>query len=167
MLRIFDQARPPLTEFCVKLSAPAALLKSANTMCAGDSLDVDKRAIVLALVIMAAAGNFVRDLRWDQTRMWEGSRRYLRDTNLDVITAEAIVWMHFLLTKLCETDQEKEAKAMLSGRLTSPTVLQIGHRTFPEALQIAHAVIKKETGFDYKITGIERSGRYQEAMKDG
>ena len=150
--------RPPLTEYCVKLSAPAVLLKSANDMCAGDLLGVDKRAIVLALVIMAAAGNFVRDLQWDQTKMWEGSRRYLRDTNLDVVTAEAIVWMYVLMTKLWNTDGGLP--------LTAPKVF-IGLCTFPEVLQIAHAVIKKETGFDYEKTGIERSRRYQEAMKDG
>jgi hypothetical protein len=157
MFRIFGQEkRPPLTEYCVTLSAPANLLKSVNAMCADDSHGEDKLAIVLALVIMAAAGNFVRDLQWDQTKMWEGSRRYLRDTNLDVVTAEAIVWMYFLMTKLWKTD----------GPTTAPKVL-IALRIFPGALQIAHAVIKKETGFDYEKRGIERSRRYQEATKDG
>jgi hypothetical protein len=87
---------PPLSAFCTKLSAPANLLKLADSMTTGTSSNIDKRGIVLSLVIMAAAGHFVRDLRWDRQKgMWEGSRRYLRHTNLDVITAEALVWVGF------------------------------------------------------------------------
>ena len=99
MFSIFGRTKQyPLTELCTKLSTPANLLNSANTMCADVSSGTDKRAIVLALVIMAAAGNFVRDLRWDQKKgLWEGSRRYLRNTNLDVTTAEAIVWTYVLM----------------------------------------------------------------------
>src|SRR5947209_930663 len=79
---IFRNAKPPpLTAFCTKLSAPANLLKLADGMTTGASSSIDKRTVVLSLVIMAAAGHFVGGLRWDRQKgMWEGSRRYLRDT---------------------------------------------------------------------------------------
>ena len=100
------------------LSAPANLLKSANAMCIGNSSGIDKRAIVLALVIMAAAGDFVGGLRWDRAVMWKGSRHYLRNTNLDVIAAEAIVWMHFLMRQFWEKNVEKEYQSfMQTGRI--------------------------------------------------
>jgi hypothetical protein len=56
------------------------------------STSVDKRSIIMSMLIMALAGDFVgKTLSWDkQNGSWEGSREYLRNTNLDVITAEAI-----------------------------------------------------------------------------
>jgi hypothetical protein len=168
MFGIFGQEkRPPLTEYCVTLSAPANLLKSANAMCIGDSSGIDKRAIVLALVIMAAAGDFVGGLRWDRAVMWKGSRHYLRNTNLDVIAAEAIVWMHFLMRQFWEKNVEKEYQSfMQTGRIESQWLL-IGEQVFPTAHEIALSMIQGQTGFDFNKTGSERRKRYEEALKDG
>jgi hypothetical protein len=97
---IFDMfakaKQPPLTAFCTKLSAPENLIRVAGIEATKASSRTDKRAVVLSLTIMAAAGFFVERFRWDRG-VWKSSRRYLRDTNLDVITAEAIVWVHSLL----------------------------------------------------------------------
>ena len=155
MIGIFGRAKQhPLTEFCTKLSAPENLLKGTNAMCAGDSSGIDKRAIVLTCVIMAAAGSFIGNLRWDRKKgMWEGSQRYLRNTNLDVITAEAIVWIYFLMRKFCEND---------TRRYPPP-----GQGTFPTARQIALSMIEHETGFDFNETVNTRWKCYQEAMKGG
>jgi hypothetical protein len=62
---IFGNTKPPpLTAFCTKLSAPENLLKLADGMTAGRS-NTDKRPVLLALVIMAAAGHFVRGFQWE------------------------------------------------------------------------------------------------------
>jgi hypothetical protein len=106
---IFNAKPPPLTAFCTKLSVPANLFRLADGMTTGTSSNIHNRAVVLSLVMMAAAGNFVEGLRWDRQKgMWEGSRRYLRDTNSDVIAAEAIVWIQFLMGKLWKADQKND-----------------------------------------------------------
>jgi hypothetical protein len=67
-------------------------------------LDTDgvlgKQAAILSSLAMAASGHFVtKTLPWDKGGWWEGSRRCLRGTNLDVITAEAIVWTTFVMAR--------------------------------------------------------------------
>jgi hypothetical protein len=104
---------------------------------------------------MAAAGHFVRDLRWEKG-MWEGSRRYLRDTNLDVITAEAIIWMHFLMGRFWEADQEKDHEMFE----------RVGYGTTFTALQLALDMIKEQTGFDFKARGVESRKLYLKVTKD-
>src|SRR5450631_3005770 len=95
---LFGKTKPPsFTASCLKISTPENLQKFADSMTISTSGRIDRRAVVLYSVIMATAGHFVGGLRWDRQAGWEGSRRYLRDTNLDVITAEAVVWIHFLM----------------------------------------------------------------------
>jgi hypothetical protein len=154
---IFGNTKPPpLTAFCTKLSVPANLLKLADSMTTGPS-SIDKRAVVLCLVIMAAAGHFIGGLQWDRQKgMSEGSRRYLRDTNLDVITAEAIVWIHFLMGRFWKADGEKDPKMFE----------QVGYVTLYTALQLALDMIEKQTGFDFKARSIESRKFYLNAMSD-
>jgi hypothetical protein len=149
---------PPLTAFCTKLSAPANLQKLADGMSAGtSSSSTDKRAVVLSLVIMAAAGHFVGGLQWDrQEGMWQGSQRYLRDTNLDVITAEAIVWIHFLMGRFWKADGENDPEMFA----------RVGYVTLSTALRLTLGMIEKQTGFDFKARGIESRKFYLNAMKD-
>ena len=92
----------------MQLSAPENLLKVANSVMTDASSGTDKRAIVLFLIIMSAAGNFFESFRWDKQQMWEGSRLFLRDTNLDMITAEAIIWITFLIGEFWKADQKKD-----------------------------------------------------------
>jgi hypothetical protein len=149
---IFGNAKPPpLTAFCTKLSAPANLLKLADGMTTGTSSSIDKRAVVLSLVIMAAAGHFVGGLRWDRQKgMWDGSRRYLRDTNLDVITAEAIIWIHILMGKFWTAQQKKDHEMFE----------RVGYVTLSTAARLALDMIEKQTGFDFKARGIESRKLY-------
>src|SRR5262249_52481568 len=95
--------------------------------------------------IMAAAGHFVEKLRWDRNRMWEGSRRYLRDTNLDVITAEAIAWIHFLMMRFWRAEQKKDHEMFE----------RIGYGTSFTTSQLALSMIEKQTGYDFKARWIE------------
>jgi hypothetical protein len=75
---------PPLTAHCVKSNElvhadiTQVIELAANSM----STNVDKRSIVLSMLIMALAGDFVgKKLSWDKQKgLWEGSREYLRNT---------------------------------------------------------------------------------------
>jgi hypothetical protein len=160
--------QPPLTEFCTWLSEPANLLKAANEMAAKANATADDprtpaalRADLLYMVIMGAAGKF--DLRGDAQKEklegWEGLRHYFRDTNLDVITAEAIVWIHFLMGRLFVADQKKDREAGNDDR----TMQRVGYGTFPGALQSTFAMIEAKTGVNFKEIGTERRGMYREA----
>jgi hypothetical protein len=148
---------PPFTSYCTELSAPENLLELADDMTNGPSSSIDKRAVVLSLVIMAGAGHFVEKLQWDRSGMWEGSRRYLRDTNLDVITAEAIVWIHFLMGQFWFADRKKDHE--MSER--------VGHGTLFTASQLTLGIIEKLTGCDFKARWIESRKLYLQALKDG
>lgn len=154
----FHKAQPPSTVYCKKLSEPANLLQFADLMTTGASAGVDKRAVVLSLVIMAAAGHFVGRLRWDPQRgMWDGSRRYLRDTNLDVIAAESMIWMHFLMGEFWRGDRKKDRE----------TYERVGYGTFSSGAQLALDMIEKLTGVNFKNRGIESRKLYIEAIKGG
>jgi hypothetical protein len=48
---------------------------------------------------MGAAGHFVNSLETDD-KEWKKLRHYLRDTNLDVIAAAAMVWIAFVIAQL-------------------------------------------------------------------
>jgi hypothetical protein len=149
----------------MRLSAGENLVKSANAMHADNSsLAIDRRATPLALVTMAAAGDFVTNFRWEKA-MWEDSHRFLRHTNLDVITAEAVVWIFFLMRKFCENDLKKQSDMIRTGRYDdSDTLLNIGQSTFPTARQIVLSMIEQQTGFNFNETVMTRRKRYQEAM---
>ena len=157
----FGKAKPSsLTEFCTTLSASENLLKLVDTVTIRNPSSVDKRGVVLCLIIMAGAGHFVgTSLRWDEHEgmkgIWEGSRRYLRDTNLDVITAEAMVWMHFLMEAFWKAEKEKDHE--MSGHL--------GVVTIPTAALLALDMIRDQAGFDFKARWTESRKLYVEAMK--
>jgi hypothetical protein len=170
MFGIFGRAkRPPLTEFCMRLSEGENLVKSANAMYADNSSSaIDRQAIPLALVTMAAAGDFVTNFRWEKA-MWEDSHRFLRRTNLDVITAEAVAWIFFLMRNFCENDLKTQSDMMRTGRYDaySDPLLDIGQNTFPTAREIVLSMIERQTGFNFNKTVMTRRRRYQEAMASG
>ena len=147
-----------LTEFCTTLSASENLLKLVDTVTIRKPSSVDKRGVALCLIIMAGAGHFVgTSLRWDEHEgmkgIWEGSRRYLRDTNLDVITAEAMVWMHFLMGNFWKAEKEKHHE--MFGRLV----------TIPTAALLALDMIRDQTGFDFRARWLESRKLYLDATK--
>jgi hypothetical protein len=147
---------PPLTAFCAYLSDRTVLLKLADSMTAGGSAAIDNRAIVLSLVVMAAAGSFVKNLRSDQSKITKALRRYLRDTNLDVITAEAIIWIHFLMGTLWNRDQVSDREMHE----------RIGRVTFFTAGQLLLYTIKEQTGFDFLAEAAQNRKFYLDALKD-
>jgi hypothetical protein len=154
---IFGKTKPPpLTAFCIKLSVPENLLKLVDSMTKDTSSSIAKRAIVLSSLIMGGAGHFVEKLQWDREGILEGSQRYLRDTNLDVITAEAIVWIHFLMERFWLADQKKDHEMFE----------RVGLGTFREAFELALCTIEKQTGCDFRARSIESRKLYLEAMKE-
>jgi hypothetical protein len=147
---------PPLTTSCMKLSAPQNLLAMADKRTSNPSRNIDNRANVLCWVIMAAAGDFIRQLLDSQKEWGEGTRRYLRDTNLDVITAEAIVWVHFLMGQLWMADQQKDHEMFE----------RIGYSTTGMAFRLVLAMIEGLTGVDFKARAVESRTFYSHAVKD-
>ena len=109
------------------------------------SLGVNKRALLLSFIVMGAAGHLVEGL--DRGLNRDSSQRVLRDTNLDVITAEAIIWIHFLMIRFWKTDQKK-----------SPEMFErVDDSTFIEALKFVLQTIAEQTGFDFKEATIRSS----------
>lgn len=150
---------PPLTAYCTKLSAPTNLLKAVGGMTADVASKIDNRAILLSLIIMAAAGDFVHNLHtaW-QDETWEkGSRRYLRVTNLDVIAAEAIVWLHFVLARIWLADCKNNPE--MNERVGSGV-------PFHTAYELARAMIQRQTGVDFNARWIESRCRYFDAQEE-
>ena len=113
---------------------------------------IDSRAAVLSQLIMMAAGHFVGEsLQWDEQKgMWEGSRQYLRDTNLDVITAEAIVWITFLMGEFWRAEQKKDREMFE----------RIGYVTVSTAGRLALQTIESKTAFDFTARATESRKLY-------
>src|SRR5262249_15720221 len=107
---IFGKAKPlpPLTEACIKLASFENLLEFADIQTRNNSTSIDNRAIALLVIVMGAAGHFVDGLRNPQDKVWEKVWHYLRDTNLDVITAETLVWIKFLMAQLWHAEKDHE-----------------------------------------------------------
>ena len=105
---------------------------------------VDKRALLLSFIVMGAAGHLVEQL--DRGLDGNSSQRVLRDTNLDVITAEGENLIHFLMIRLCDTDQKKSPE--MFGR--------VDDSTFIEAFKFVLQTIAQQTGFDFKEAAIQR-----------
>jgi hypothetical protein len=105
---------------------------------------------------MAAAGIFVGRLHWDRVKgVSEGSGQFFWDTNLDVITAEAIIWVGYIMQKLHQHEEDDGIKT------------RIGDFTFADAHRIVLDRIKSETGVTFKNRAEQSRGVYREAQEDG
>jgi hypothetical protein len=145
----------PLTDFCEKLASPEILLGMVAKMTA-KSGRIDNRATTLSLAIMGAAGDFTKGLHWKAQPTWEGSVRYLRDTSSDVIAAEAIVWLAFLMGRFWKADQKNDREMFE----------RIGFVTVGTAGRLAVSMIEDQTGIDFTAHAVDRRKFYLEAEKD-
>jgi hypothetical protein len=100
---------------------------------------------------MAASGNFVSDLRWDKEASRGSSRNYLSTTNLDVITAEACVWIAYLIGQFHAHDEDRK---------------MIGDGTMFNAADTTKSLIKSIAGFDFSARWTESWKLYIQAEKD-
>ena len=157
IFRIFNKAKPlpPLTEACIKLADFENLLEFADLQTSNNSTRIDNRAIALFVIIMGAAGHFVNGLMNPEDKVWKEVWHYLRDTNLDVITAETIVWITFLMSRL-KRAEEKNDHEMFE---------RIGTFTVSMAEKLAQEMIEKTTGFDFSAKWHERLKFYNEQLE--
>jgi hypothetical protein len=88
--------------------------------------------------------------------MYKELRQFLRDTNLDVITAESVIWITFLMYQLWQSDKKKDHEIYE----------WIGSLTFSTAYRIALGMIESETGFDFTARANESRKLYSQSMKD-
>jgi hypothetical protein len=146
----------PLTKFCTRLddNLGVGCRKMAATASGADNERTSRllNAGPLSVLIMAASGHF--GSKTLHSKILQGSRRYLRETNLDVITAEASVWITFLMRQFWEHEKDRE---MLE---------RVAYETFSTAEDMTLRMIKSETGIDFTARAIERRKLYHQALKD-
>jgi hypothetical protein len=145
---------PPLTEACIKLADFENLMNFADIQTRNNLTSIDNRAIALFLIIMGAAGHFVSGLKNPQDNLWKEVWRYLRETNLDVITAETMVWVMFLMAQLWRAEQKRDRE----------TFKRISYGTYTSATRLALDMIEAQTGFDFKAGWTERMKFYKEEL---
>jgi hypothetical protein len=150
------QLKTPLTAFCLKISTPEALFKFVEGM-TREPTKTDARAWVMTLVFMSAAGHLVKGLADPEDSEIAGDiEHYLCDTNLDVITAEAMVWISFLIGQLWRADQKNDHEMFE----------RIGYVTISTANRFALDMIKELTEHDYTTSSTERRRFYFDMMKN-
>jgi hypothetical protein len=156
---IFRKAKPPpppLTEICLKLANLENLERFVDERTRRSDTSIDNRAVALSAIIWAAAGNFVDGLRNSKDKVWKEVWHYLRDTDLDVLTAETIVWIAFLMTQLCRAEQKSDPE--MFERIG-------GYGTNVMAKNLALGMIERCTGFDFEAKGKERGNFYFEELE--
>lgn len=148
--------KPSLTDYCIKISQPQTLMKVAEDTTRKPS-ETDARYWVMALIIMSAAGHFVKGLMDAQAdEVVFTLEHFRRDVNWDVITAEAIVWIGFLIFKLWEADTKSDQKMFEL----------IGSSTLYMASRYSLELIREITGCDYTAQCDERRRFYVHAFKE-
>jgi hypothetical protein len=155
---IFRKTKPPpLTAWCMQFSTPANLLKAASSILIDATSGTDSRAMVMSLTIFSAAGDIIGDLLRNEEAFYKDIRQYFRDTNFDVITAEAIVWITFLMGQFWSADQHKDHEMYE----------RVGCLTISRAGELSLEMIKSNTGFDFKARAIESRKTYIQSAKSG
>jgi hypothetical protein len=151
---------PPLTRFCTGISEPTEFIRFVDHMTEQRYGPIDPRGIVWAAAIMAAAGFFVRKLHWDgQEGLCEGSDQFFGNTNLDVITAEAIIWIGRIMQRLQKAEEKAAEDDELKKRLGFGTSLH-GH-------QVVLRFIERKTGVNFTDRATQSRRVYLEAEKEG
>jgi hypothetical protein len=132
MVGIFreKQSSFPLTELCSKVGM-AAIEDLVQTVDPSDEL---KRAKILCYFIMYGAADFVNDsLDAERNEIWEESH-LLADTNKDVLTAETITWLSFLMGRLWSAERDYEIRE------------RVGYLTLTQTNQLCLSFINETTG---------------------
>lgn len=151
---MLDRAPPSLTEVCRQFAVSENLLRIVDLTTARNR-GVDHRGTVLSFVIMSAAGHFFDGLKWDESPTRQRSDSYLRGTNSDVITAEAMVWIAFLMNKLWKAEKRIDYKMFE----------RIGYVTVNLARRLSLGIIEDETGVDFADQAMDRRKLYLRAEK--
>lgn len=152
--RLFTTKRSnPLFDLCSRLNIQV-VLKSVDRLA---SESETKKATILSYLIMMAAAELVRDLILGEGEARENSPELFRNTNLDVITAEALVWVETVLFRMWGEHARRDDEVLYL----------VGHGTFPRSLDLIDVVIKAQTGVDFKHRSLEGRSRYIAAYREG
>jgi hypothetical protein len=143
----------PLTDACIRISQEDITKLAIN----GNPENEFKRGQILAMLIMMAAGHFTqKSLKWDKARNLKSSSEYLHRTNMDLITAEAIIWITFVIGQLWKSDQKEDREMFL----------RIGFTTVTIANDLCLSIIQNQTGYDFKEDAIRSRKRYMQPRND-
>lgn len=146
-----EAALSPLTDLCAKCS-PAFI---ADFVQRGNPLDEHKRAKLLCYLVMYGAADFVNgSLNPQKSELWTASPSLLADTNKDVLTAETIVWLCFLMGRFWTTERDYEMRQ------------RVGYLTLTHTNQLCLALINDATGVDFKVRFVESRKLYLDAQKE-
>jgi hypothetical protein len=141
----------PLTDLCSRVNLQVIL----DTVETDDPADPMKRAKVLSFLMMMGAAEIVRSLKWEKSKTWKGSSHFFRETNMDVITAEALIWISYLTAQLWKAERDHE---MLS---------RVGSLTFTHANELTLSIIEEATGVDFKDRAVESRKLYIATQVEG
>lgn len=153
MLGIFRKKRPsfPLTDLCSK-SSPAFI---ADFVQRGDPSDEHKRAKLLCYLVMCGAARFVNgSLDPENSELGDGSRSLFADTNKDVLTAETIIWLGFLMGRFWTAERDHEMRQ------------RVGYLTLTHVNKLCLSVISDIAGFDCQDRFVESRKLYLAAEKE-
>jgi hypothetical protein len=146
----FRKKSPPLTAFCQKLTEQSM----EHAIHAAPIADIDNRGKMLAMLIMYGAGSFAKSLHWEES-IWSNSKRFLAGTNMDLITAEAIIWTAYIVGGIWSKDKDRKM------------MQRVGFATTGVSTQILQTAIKLKTGCDFSQDAISRRRFYREQAEQG
>jgi hypothetical protein len=99
---MFFRKKRPLSDLCGKCSQEFI----ANFIQSGDQENELNRAQLLSYLIMYGADNFItRDLNPEKSEIWFNYKSIVTDSNKDVLMAETIIWLCFLIGRLWTSDK--------------------------------------------------------------
>src|SRR5574337_1565440 len=101
----FKKKRPPspLSDLCAKCSQEFI----ADFIRTGDPEDENKREMLLCYLIMHGADRFINcDLNPEKSEFWANSPSIVTDSNKDVLMAETLMWLCFLMGRAWESDKK-------------------------------------------------------------
>jgi hypothetical protein len=105
----FRKKRPPspLSDLCGKCSQEFI----AHFIQSGDPENNSNRVLLLSYLIMYGADHFItRDLNPEKSEIWFNHKSIVTDSNKDVLMAETIMWLCFLIGRLWTSDKEYEIR---------------------------------------------------------
>ena len=143
----------PLSDLCAKCSKGFIARFVQN----GDPENEYKRAQLLCYLTMYGADHFInRDLNPKYSDIWSGNNSFVTGQNRDVLTAETIVWLAFLLGRLWLHDKEKDSEMRE----------RIGYGTFTQANRLLVSTISDAVNFDFNIRAMQARTMYLSSDKE-
>ena len=143
--------RFPLSDLCSTYS-PAFIAEHVE---AGDSTDEYKHARLLQYLVMHGAAVFINnDLNPKVNDVWSWSPSILTDKNKDVITAETILWLCFLMERFWIADNDHERRE------------RVGAFTLYAADKLCVHTVSRVTRVNFRDRALDGRRHYLNAERD-